>query len=848
MNSSSATFVSADMSRHSSSRNTPTHRRKRRVVWLLIVCLVVAPNAGCRSFFWPAPTISTEHRAYYHRKVAEVDAATVAHPTVEGPQIYGPAPEIRGRLPEERLEDAVWPLTLFSAVRLGLEHNQVIRQDAQFLSPNNPIFNTIDANTSIYDPYIQDTNITFGNRGVGAAMADFQTQLTGSMQWGKDDQFNNVAGAAGDFTNSTRQFGVRLEKQLAFGGSFGLSQQINYSGTSNPSTALGSTYTGPLSADVTIPLWAASGTEFTQIAGPAAFLVPRVTSVNQGLLISQISSEVARIDLEAGIRGLVRDVVSLYWDLDLAYARVKTEQAAAQDARAVYDKAEAEFESGRSRAAEEAQSAETFYAAQSRLEEALRIYDETERRLRRLLGLPISDGRMIQPIDEPTLVDVPDHWNGMLAEALARRPQIRRSKHNLRSIQLQLKAARHLAKPRLDLVGSYSVEGFGDELAGDGDVIDSYYDRLTDRTLSGWTTGVQFSMPLGFRLQRSQVRNLELRVAKTRTQLAIAEGEIAHELAVRFQNAKRWSRIVGTNDNRRDAAARLVKSLEADFEYQRGDLDQLVRAQATLAQAEVEYRRALVEFRKAMAELDFSRSTLLEANHIDLVFSNISVAGNVNGSPRPIWADALPLGHHLPERLPMDVLTSDPAILPASTGGADGYSGRVGEVTTREVGKPLRIPGNTPETEAAPSPIDAESDEPIDDQTAHTIPGTHGAVELESPREVGPQLTPLSEIAVSSDDLPDLTARSLGPVSSVDDPGIESNVLPAAKWERASKPRFQPQLVPVPNEAESHPLPPPRWDDAEPVDEKNSARDENTTPDPSRPVRQANPDPFGGWK
>ena len=123
----------------------------------------------------------------------------------------------------------------------------------------------------------------------------------------------------------------------------------------------------------------------------------------------------------------------------------------------------------------------------------------------------------------------------MLADALARRPQIRRSKHNLRSVQLQLKAAKSLARPRLDFVGSYSIDGFGDEFAGDGNATPSYLDRLTDRTLTGWTSGVQFSMPLGFKLQRSQVSNLELRIAKSRTQLAIAESEIAHELAVRFQ-------------------------------------------------------------------------------------------------------------------------------------------------------------------------------------------------------------------------------------------------------------------------------------------------------------------------
>lgn len=760
----------------------------RGLVWLLIVSVVTAPLSGCKAFFWPSPVISNEHRAYYHRKVAEIDTEILGCALPEEIPVYSEAPTLRDRLPEDRLEDEVWPMTLFSAVRLALQHNKVIRQDAQFLSVNNPLYSTIDANTSAFDPYIQDTNITFGNRGVGAAMSDFATQLTASMQWGKDDQFNNV-GAIQGFTDTTRQLGVRLEKQMAFGGAVGLNHQVNFTNTSNPNTTLPSTYSGELSADVTIPLWAAAGTEFTQIAGPAAFLVPRVTSVNQGVLISQISSEIARIDLEAGVRSLARDVVNLYWDLSLAYARVRTEQSAEEDARKVYDKAVAEFESGRSRAAEEAQSAETYYAAQARLEEALRVYDETERRFRRLLGLTVSDGRMIQPIDEPTLVDVPDNWNGMLEDALARRPQIRRAKHSLRSLQLQLKAARSLARPRLDFVGSYAINSFGDQLTDRGVAVPSFYDTLTDSTLTGWTTGVQFSMPLGFQQQRSQVNNLELRVSKSRIQMAFAEAEIAHELGVRFQNAKRWTRIVETNDKRRDAAARLVRSLEADFEYQSGDLDQLVRAQATLAQAEVEYRRALVEFRKSLAELDFVRSALLEANDIDIYFPNLPVAGDVNGLPCPKWADALPLGHHLPERLPANVPTQDHGIRPPSTGGAEGYSGAVGEVTTRPIGEPLR-PGELDAPGLGNPDLDIPDQTPVPRQEERAKPDVvqnqhrenHDARRLYSP-------SPLPvDPSFSLDDLPDFSMKRTPGDSKPDTTaGRQNDVVPATGWQATAE-------------------------------------------------------------
>lgn len=635
----------------------------RAFVTFLCAVVILTPLAGCRRFFWPATTISAEHRAYYHRKVAQVDAEAAHTDLMPAPEIFGAPPEVRDRLPEERLGEDLWPLTLFSAVRLALENNAVIRQDAQFLSTSNPIFNSIDANASVFDPYIQDTNITFGNRGVAGAMSDFATQLSTSMTWAHDDSVNNV-GALTDITDSTRQFDFRLEKELAFGGTLGLSHSVDFLNTTNPNNTLNSTYSGPLSVDFTMPLLAGAGTEFTQIAGPLAFLATRITSLNQGVLISQINSELARLDLEESIRGLVRDVVTLYWDLSLAYVRIETEQKATDDAQEVFDRATAEFDAGRTRAADEAQAAETYYAAQSRLEEALRTYDETERRLRRLIGLPISDGRMIQPIDEPALEPVPSFWNPMLADALSRRPQIRRQKHNLRSNQLQLKAARSLNRPRLDFISQYAVNGFGDRLTSDSGATTNYYQRIADGTLTGWTTGFQFSMPLGFPQQRAQVNNLELRVAKGMTQLAIAESEVAHELALRLQSAQRWQRIASTNEKRRDAATRLVKSLEADYEFQRGDIDQLVRAQATLAAADVEYYRSRVEFRKALAELRFAQASLLESNQVALSFPKLPVAGFRHEPVRHPWTAVLP-GGHLPKPLPSAPTTVDPGIVPA---------------------------------------------------------------------------------------------------------------------------------------------------------------------------------------
>jgi hypothetical protein len=60
----------------------------------------------------------------------------------------------------------------------------------------------------------------------------------------------------------------------------------------------------------------------------------------------------------------------------------------------------------------EQQSAEQYFFFRAQLETALRDLYNTEGRLRFLMGLTASDGRLIRPIDEPTIAEVQFDWRG----------------------------------------------------------------------------------------------------------------------------------------------------------------------------------------------------------------------------------------------------------------------------------------------------------------------------------------------------------------------------------------------------------------------------------------------------
>jgi len=65
------------------------------------------------------------------------------------------------------------PIGLNECIRMALSNAAIVRDDQSFLSPGNPLLANPQRITSIFDNAIQDTGFLIGNRGVEAALSDF---------------------------------------------------------------------------------------------------------------------------------------------------------------------------------------------------------------------------------------------------------------------------------------------------------------------------------------------------------------------------------------------------------------------------------------------------------------------------------------------------------------------------------------------------------------------------------------------------------------------------------------------------------------------------------------------------
>ncbi len=570
------------------------------------------------------------HKEVSFRGEPDADHYRTHATAIEYPDVVTETPEaVRDSLPPRTLDTQerceIRDIQLADVVQYGLAHSEIVKSGGQFLSAGNGILNSPDRTLSSYDSAIQESGVLFGGRGVEAALADFDAQLESSATWGRNDTENNrlddpLDPADDDFarTRNTGDFASSLSKTFANGGRAEIAHQLQYLRSDQFGQKYPTSYTGNLSFDYQHPLLAGSGTEFTRIAGPIARSFGGITGVSQGVVIARINNDLVLCDYENGLRNMVRDIEDAYWNLYLAYRNFDTSTWVYESSLATWRKAKTEVDNGLLAAGQAAQARDALFTARASMETTRSNIYTRETELRRLIGLPVNDGTVLRPSEEPTTAQLAPDWNECLTDALTHRVELRKQKWQIRSLDLQLIAARSLTRPRLDAVAGYQVNSLGDNFASYGDG-NSYLQGITANRTDGWNAGVVMTMPVGLRSAHAQVQNYELRLVKARKALEVAEEEVSHEMAVAFQEITRAYTVARTNLNRYMAADENAAYFKVRVREGAETLDEELRALARRGESEQAYYQSLVDYNKAITNLFYRKGTILTYNNIQLM-------------------------------------------------------------------------------------------------------------------------------------------------------------------------------------------------------------------------------------
>jgi outer membrane protein TolC len=139
------------------------------------------------------------------------------------------------------------------------------------------------------------------------------------------------------------------------------------------------------------------------------------------VLLARINADISLADFEAGVRNLVSDTEQSYWELYFAYRNLEARKAGRDSALEAWRKVHALYveQSRGGEADKEAQAREQYFFFRSEVEQALTDVYRCENRLRYMMGITASDGRLIRPSDEPTTAG--SNGNGAYAATGGRR-------------------------------------------------------------------------------------------------------------------------------------------------------------------------------------------------------------------------------------------------------------------------------------------------------------------------------------------------------------------------------------------------------------------------------------------
>ncbi len=615
------------------------------------------------------------------------------------PLLNGAAP----RTVADAAHAEIWDLDLDAAVKIALEHSEILRTVAPRGNVTGTGFQTTalanpQGTPSLFDPAIAQTGVLFGNRSVEAALADFDANFTSSLLFSRDESLNGGFGAGGiggggigggrggvtgagggtgtgglpgvggtgvgvgggvggggaltpgQATTNSGTYSSSLNKTLATGGTVSAFGNVNYLDSDPAFGLFPNNYTNNIGLRFTQPLLAGSGVEYTRIAGPRNPNFSAITGVNQGVIIARINEDINLLDFERNVRDLVKSVEDAYWNLYNAYRQYDTRltarnsalrtwrdlrnrldvedlrsedlaAAAAGDGTGEAGVRQVAFQAqpsdGNTTPAQLAQAENQYFQQKSLATQALNQVYSAEAELRRVMVLPVNDGRVLRPATEPVTAEFIPDWHASLAEALCHRPELRQQKFRVKSLELQLKAARSLTRPTLNFTSQAQVNGFGDDLIAD-EGQSSAVGTLSDFNQTGWQLGLEYSAPIGFRQARLQVRNIEYQLTKARKVLAAQELDVSHQLADSFQQVALRHATATNFFNQIGAAQERVRILDAQRSEGALRTDFLLRAQTDLAAAEGAYFQEIVAYNQAQALLQLAKGTLLDANGVQL--------------------------------------------------------------------------------------------------------------------------------------------------------------------------------------------------------------------------------------
>ena len=540
-----------------------------RLVALLLIVFSQSANSACAQTV--LPTLLPEQRSISVRDPSQLTRYrmrdSASPPTVSSTAELTPQ-----------------PVSLDDVIRMSLERTDVVRVLAgtTATSSGQTIYDAAVTNTTIdqanatFDPVVSINN-TWTRLNTPSAIFD-PSDPTQSL----------ILGTRSDlFTTSTT-----LTKQNALGGTLG----FGYTATDSQFLP-GQSALNPQSANST-------NINYTQPLLRGAGIGPNMAPI----VIARINTELSYFVLKDSVQEMVRGTIEAYWSLVAARTDVWSKKQQIDQLQQVVSRIQARQRAGSDNRANLSQSQVSLANARANLITSRATMIQREAVLRNLIGLPPQDEMRLVPHTPPADERFHPDWSQIIEIASERRPDLVELKLILEADEQQILIARNSALPQLDGVARYRWNGL-DGIMPNGST-------LRSGAFNDWTMGINFSVPLGLRLARAQLRQRELIIARDRINLQQGYHNASHILASNLRNMDQAYEQYLAYREVREAAKINLDYQQALFRTGQGILINVLQGVTDWGNAISNEANALSTYNTTLATLERQTGTILETHGV----------------------------------------------------------------------------------------------------------------------------------------------------------------------------------------------------------------------------------------
>lgn len=532
---------------------------------------------------------------------------------------------VRRDLPTEFID-----LTIEDVLQIALQNATILRD------LGGTILRHPETLANRFDPRIQETDPRVG---VNAALSDFDAQLHALANFENNHRFFNnrfIQGTHG-FLQQYHDYVLELSKRSVTGAQYTARWNTDYNANNSPGNLFPSAWQTMVEGEVRQPLLQGAGVNFNRIAGPNA-----QPGALRGVVIARVNADIAVTEFEIGLQNFISDVENAYWDLYFSYRNLDAKVDARNKSLQTLLKIRARMGAQNFERDKEAQAREQYVHFEQDVVDALagRVVQGTrtnngstagtfrptsglyvaERRLRLLLGWPITGKAVIRPATEPLEAPMVFDWETLVTEAIWQRTELKKQRQTLKLLYKELEASKNFLKPRLDAIARYRLRGFGKGLTNGTDPtgmgFNDAFSNLSTGQFQEWMAGLELNIPIGFREGFTAVRNSELQIARERATMGELKREIIHNLSDAYAEVQRAWRDTELSRTRLAAAQDRVASLEATGDSDVISINDQLNAQTHLADAQVRYASSLIDYMIAIRNVHYEKGSLFQYREV----------------------------------------------------------------------------------------------------------------------------------------------------------------------------------------------------------------------------------------